>query len=115
MVPSSLALGGIYFYDCTEPHVKDTRGEDGRGLCSQVISQRARRDGQRLLTTLEQPSLGSSWPVSPLLSQLQQNVDLSQVAQPFSRAGTQGGKGSGWYILSSLEWSAAKSEACSVG
>lgn len=96
-------LGGTCFYDCTGTRVKDTQEEDRIGSCSQVISQRARRDVQRLLATLEQPSLGRSWPVSPLLSQLKQNDDLRQVAQPFSRAGTQGGKGSGWYIVSSLE------------
>lgn len=76
--------------------------------CCQVTSHRAGRDQQRLLCDLgiTQPgeALGHISPLffpSPSSGGL--HGGLSQVAQTFSRAGTQGRRGAGWYIASSLD------------
>jgi hypothetical protein len=56
--------------------------------------------------------------VFPLFFCSLSNVKLSQIAQTFSGAGTQGGKGSGWYVARSLDPGSAKTpgpfqaEAC---
>lgn len=88
--------------------------------CCQVTSHRAGRDQQRLLCDLgiTQPgeALGHVSPLffpSPSSGGL--HGGLSQVAQTFSRAGTQGRRGAGWYIASSLDSGSANAPDRSTG